>query len=64
MCHHCHVSLSEEDAKDARKLSGLMIPVYASIVLAVVALVAFTGVAPRGDLVAQTAAPAAPAAIR
>jgi len=61
MCHnvHVHVTLSAEDKKDVKKLSGIMIPVYASIVLAVVAVVAL-GSAPRqGELIASTSAPAA-----
>ena len=59
MCHHVHVTLSAEDKKGARKLSGIMIPVYASIVLAVVAVVTLTGGPPRGELIASSAAPAA-----
>jgi hypothetical protein len=58
MCHHVYVTLSAEEKKEAKKLAGFMIPVYASIVLAVIALVA-VGSAPRqGELVASTAAPA------
>ena len=40
MCHHAHVhvTLSAEDKAAAKKLSGIMIPVYASIVLAVIAV--------------------------
>ncbi len=61
MCHHVHVhvTLSAEDKKDVKKLSGIMIPVYASIVLAVVAVVAL-GSAPRqGELIASNTVPAA-----
>ena len=58
MCHHVHVTLSAEDKKDVKKLSGIMIPVYASIVLAVVAVVAVTGTPRQGALVASTSAPA------
>ncbi len=59
MCHHVHVTLSAEEQKDVKKLSGIMIPVYASIVLAVIAVVSVTGGPPRGELVASSSAPAA-----
>lgn len=53
MCHHVHVRLSEDEAKDVRKLSGLMIPVYASVAVAVIALVAVTGAAPQTAMIAS-----------
>ena len=59
MCHHVHVTLSAEDKKDVKKLSVIMIPVYASIVLAVIALVAVTGAPRQGELIASTSIPAA-----
>ena len=61
MCHpaHIHVMLSAEDKKDVRKLAGIMIPVYASAMLALIAFVAVTGGSRQGELVASTAAPAA-----
>lgn len=59
MCHHVHVTLSVEDKVAAKKLAGFLIPVYASIVLAVIAVVAVTAGGPRsGELVASTSAPA------
>jgi len=58
MCHNVHVTLSAEEKKDVRKLCGIMIPVYASIMLALFAVVAVTGGPPRGELIASTAAPA------
>jgi hypothetical protein len=59
MCQHVHVTLSAEDRKDVKKMSGIMIPVYASIVLAVIAVVA-VGSGPRqGQLIASASAPAA-----
>jgi hypothetical protein len=60
MCHHVHVhvTLSAEDKKAAKKLWGAMIPIYASIVLAVVAAVAFTGSPQKSELVAATSVPA------
>ena len=59
MCHHVHVTLSAEDKKDIKKLSGVMIPVYASILLAMIVVVAVSGAPPRGELIASTSAPAA-----
>ena len=59
MCHHVHVTLSAEDKKDVKKLAGVMIPVYASILLALVAVVAVNGGSRQNELVASTATPAA-----
>jgi hypothetical protein len=59
MCRHVYVTLSAEDKKDVKKLSGIMIPVYASIVLAVVAVVAVTGTPRHGEVIAATSVPAA-----
>jgi hypothetical protein len=58
MCQHVHVTLSAEDKKDVRKLAGVMIPVYASIMLAAIAVVAVASAPPKGDLVAAIATPA------
>jgi hypothetical protein len=60
MCHHhVHVTLSAEDKEDVKKLSGIMIPVYASALLALIAFIAVTAGSRQGELVASTAAPAA-----
>ncbi len=61
MCHHAHVhvTLSAEDKAAAKKLSGIMIPVYASIVLAVIAVVALSGPPRPGEQIAATSIPAA-----
>jgi hypothetical protein len=60
MCHsHVHVTLSAEDKEDIKKLSGIMIPVYASALLALVAFVVVAGGSRQGELIASTAAPAA-----
>ncbi|HXZ23036.1 MAG TPA: hypothetical protein VEH78_09755 [Pseudolabrys sp.] len=61
MCHHyhIHVLLSAEDKKDVKKLSGIMVPVYASVLVALIAFVAVTGTSRQGELIASTAAPAA-----
>jgi hypothetical protein len=59
MCHHGHIKLSAEDKEQVKKLSGIMVPVYATAMLALIAFVAVTGGQRQGDLVASTAAPAA-----
>ncbi len=56
MCHHVYVKVSAEEKKEAKKLSGILIPVYASIVLAVVAVVALSGAPRPGEQVASTTA--------
>lgn len=59
MCHHAHVRLSAEEKKEVRKLSGIMIPIYASVVLAVIAVVSVTDGTRQSELVASTSVPAA-----
>jgi hypothetical protein len=59
MCHHVQVTLSAEDKAAAKKMAGFMMPVYASILLAVVALLAFTADPRPGELIASASAPAA-----
>jgi hypothetical protein len=59
MCHHVHVTLSAEDKKHVTRLSGLLIPVCASIMLAVIVVVALTGVSRQGELIASVSVPAA-----
>jgi hypothetical protein len=59
MCHRAYVTLSAEDKKDVKKLSGIMIPVYASIMLALIAIVAVSGGSRQGELLATAAASAA-----
>ena len=59
MCHHIHVRLSAEDKQDVKKLSGIMIPVYASIVLAVIVVAAVTSAPRQGELIASASVPAA-----
>jgi len=58
MCHHVHVTLSAEEKQDVKKLAGIMIPVYASIVLAAIAVVVFTGSPQKNELIAATSVPA------
>lgn len=63
MCHHVPVTLTAEETASVKKLSGVLVPAYASIVLAVIALASLAGGPPRGDLVASVPA-SAPAATR
>ena len=57
MCHRGRIMLSAEEREEVKKLSGIMIPVYASVMLALIAVVAVTG-SRQGELVAATPAPA------
>ena len=59
MCHRVYVTLSAEERAAAKKLSGYLIPVYASIVLAMIAVVAGTGTPRQGKQIATTSVPAA-----
>ena len=60
MCHRVIIKLSAEERAAARKVSGFLIPAYASIVLAVIAVVAVTGAPRQGEQIAATSALAAP----
>jgi hypothetical protein len=58
MCHpaHIRITLTAEEKKDTRKLAGIMIPVYASILLAVVAVVAVGSASRPGEMIAASPA--------
>jgi len=58
MCHRGRVMLSAEEKEEVKKLSGIMIPVYASVMLVLIAVVAITSGSRQGELVASTVAPA------
>jgi hypothetical protein len=58
MCHHVHVKLSAEDKAAVKKISSWMIPVYATAVLAVIAVAAAIGGPRNGEVVASVSAPA------
>ena len=58
MCHRGRIMLSAEEKEEVKKLSGIMIPVYASVTLALIAVVAITSSSRQGELVASTVAPA------
>jgi hypothetical protein len=57
MCHHVQVKLSPEERAYAKRLTGFMIPVYAAVVLAVIAVAAVTSGPRSGALVASASAP-------
>jgi hypothetical protein len=60
MCHRVYITLSVEERKEVRKLSGIMVPIYASVLMGMIAVVAISGGGSRpGEQVAATAAPAA-----
>jgi len=59
MCHHVHGTLSAEDRKNVKTFAGIMIPVYASILLAVVAVVAVGGSPWSGEIIAASSASSA-----
>jgi hypothetical protein len=57
MCHHVHVTLSAEDREAVKTMSGWLIPVYATAMLAAIAVVAMTSGERNGELVASASAP-------
>lgn len=58
MCHAVRIRLSAEEKKDVRKLSGVLIPIYASVVLVLLAAVAVTQVPRSHEPVAVAASSA------
>lgn len=59
MCHGVRVNLSPEENVYARRLASMMIPVYAVVVLAIIAVATLTGHQRAGELVAASTPPAA-----
>jgi hypothetical protein len=53
MCHRVRVLLSTEDKQDVKKLTGILIPVYATVMLVLVATVAVTLTLQQGELIAS-----------
>jgi|GEM_PF-690697 hypothetical protein len=53
MCHRVRVLLSTEDKQDVKKLTGILIPVYATVMLVLVATVAVTMTLQQGELIAS-----------
>jgi hypothetical protein len=59
MCHHVHIKLNAEEKSGVKRISGLLIPVYAAVVLAVIAAAAAAGGGPRQtELIAARSIPA------
>lgn len=63
MCHAVRIRISESERKEVRRLSGLLIPVYASIVLLLIAATSVMHLpsAQDGVAIAKNSAPAADA---
>ncbi len=59
MCHRVRVVLSAEERAAARRLTGYLIPVYAAVALAVIAVVAVSGTPRQGERIATASVPAA-----
>ena len=53
MCHAVRVRLSPAEKKEVRKLSGVMIPVYASIVIVLFAVTLILRTPNAGDAIAS-----------
>ena len=52
MCRFVHVRLTLEEKKEVRKLSGVMIPIYASVAFVLFAVVVLTRLPNFGEAVA------------
>lgn len=59
MCHRVRVLLSTEDKEDVKKLTGIIVPVYATIMLVVVVAVAVSMTSQQGELIASNVIPVA-----
>jgi len=66
MCHAVRVKLSPAEAKEVRRLHGMMVPVYASLALLALAAVTLSSAPRSGEtvVVATNAAPVLAAADR
>ena len=59
MCHRVRVTLSTEDKEDVKKLTEIIVPVYATIMLVLVAAVAVSMTSRQGELIASNVTPVA-----
>jgi hypothetical protein len=57
MCHHVHVRLSAEEKSAVQQLSSLLIPVYAAVALAVIAVAAAGSGPQQNELIASRSVP-------
>jgi hypothetical protein len=66
MCHAVRVRLSPAEAKEARKLAGMLMPVYACVALLALAVVALSSAPRPGEqvAVASNTAPVQPSVDR
>lgn len=60
MCHRVQIRLTAEEKKEARKVAGVMVPIYASVVLAAIVIIAVGSAPPPNDLLAQSSVSSAP----
>ena len=59
MCHRVTITLSAEERAAAKRVTGFLIPAYASIVLAAIAVVAVAGAPQQNEQIAAASVPAA-----
>lgn len=64
MCHRVRVLLSTEDKEDVKKLTGIIVPAYATIMLVLVAAIAVSMTSRQGELIASNVTPVTPVAAR
>ena len=57
MCHRVRILLSSEDKEEAKKLTGIIVPAYASIMLILVAAVAVGITSQQGASIASSVPP-------
>ena len=57
MCHRVRVLFSTEDKEDVKKLTGIMIPVYATVMLVLVAAIAVSMTSQQGEVIASSVTP-------
>jgi hypothetical protein len=56
MCQFIHVRFTPEEKKEVRKLSGIMIPIYASLAFVLFAVVVLARLPSSGEAVAVAVA--------
>ena len=57
MCHRVSITFSAEERAAAKKVVGFLMPVYASVVLAAIAVVAVSGAPRQNEQIAATSVP-------
>ena len=56
MCRHVHVTLSADERQQVKSHAGIMAPIYATVVLALVAIAAVGSLSRQGELIASSPA--------